>query len=79
MSCRQDWHQTSSQVVVTVYAKNSLPAQSSVKANRTTVSGAGGAGLRTRVFVASDFDEPTGRSRSAARCSLVACLVCRCG
>ncbi|KAM6381511.1 integrin beta-1-binding protein 2 isoform 2-T3 [Pluvialis apricaria] len=33
--CRQDWHQTSSQVVVTVYAKNPLPALSSVKANHT--------------------------------------------
>lgn len=79
VSCRQDWHQTSSQVVVTVYAKNPLPAHSSVKANRTTVSGAGGAGLGTRVFMASHFDEPTGRSRSAACCSLMACLVCRCG
>ncbi|KAM9600768.1 integrin beta-1-binding protein 2 isoform 2-T2 [Morphnus guianensis] len=37
VSCRQDWHQTSSQVVVTVYAKNPLPALSSVKANRTVV------------------------------------------
>uniref|UniRef100_A0A8C3JT39 Integrin subunit beta 1 binding protein 2 n=1 Tax=Calidris pygmaea TaxID=425635 RepID=A0A8C3JT39_9CHAR len=37
VSCRQDWHQTSSQVVVTVYAKNPLPALSSVKANRTTL------------------------------------------
>ncbi|KAM9373660.1 integrin beta-1-binding protein 2 isoform 1-T1 [Phaethornis superciliosus] len=35
VSCRQDWHQTSSQVVVTVYAKNPLPLLSSVKANRT--------------------------------------------
>ncbi|NXJ79281.1 CHRD1 protein, partial [Trogon melanurus] len=33
--CRQDWHQTSSQVVVTVYARNPLPTLSSVKANRT--------------------------------------------
>ncbi|XP_059714876.1 integrin beta-1-binding protein 2 isoform X2 [Haemorhous mexicanus] len=33
--CRQDWHQTGSQVVMTVYAKNPLPALSSVKANRT--------------------------------------------
>ncbi|XP_057228584.1 integrin beta-1-binding protein 2 [Malurus melanocephalus] len=33
--CRQDWHQTGSQVVVTVYAKNPLPALSTVKANRT--------------------------------------------
>uniref|UniRef100_A0A8C0VMD3 Integrin subunit beta 1 binding protein 2 n=1 Tax=Cyanistes caeruleus TaxID=156563 RepID=A0A8C0VMD3_CYACU len=35
--CRQDWHQTSGQVVVTVYAKNPLPALSSVKANRTVL------------------------------------------
>ncbi|XP_051649048.1 integrin beta-1-binding protein 2 [Manacus candei] len=35
--CRQDWHQTSSQVVVTVYAKNPLPALSSIKANRTVL------------------------------------------
>ncbi|NXK05959.1 CHRD1 protein, partial [Herpetotheres cachinnans] len=37
VSSRQDWHQTSSQVVVTVYAKNPLPALSSVKANRTVL------------------------------------------
>ncbi|NXC12525.1 CHRD1 protein, partial [Corythaeola cristata] len=37
VSCRQDWHQTSSHVVVTVYAKNPLPAFSSVKANRTVL------------------------------------------
>ncbi|NWU88950.1 CHRD1 protein, partial [Upupa epops] len=37
VSCRQDWHQTSSQVVVTVYAKNPLPALSSVKANQTVL------------------------------------------
>ncbi|XP_074963026.1 integrin beta-1-binding protein 2 isoform X2 [Phalacrocorax aristotelis] len=37
VSCRQDWHQTGSQVVVTVYAKNPLPALSSVKANRTVL------------------------------------------
>ncbi|NXW03249.1 CHRD1 protein, partial [Fregetta grallaria] len=37
VSCRQDWHQTSSQVVVTVYAKNPLPALSSVKASRTVL------------------------------------------
>uniref|UniRef100_A0A8C0BY27 Integrin subunit beta 1 binding protein 2 n=1 Tax=Buteo japonicus TaxID=224669 RepID=A0A8C0BY27_9AVES len=37
VSCRQDWHQTSSQVVVTVYAKNPLPALSSVKANHTVL------------------------------------------
>jgi len=38
VSCRQDWHQTSSQVVVTIYGKNPLPTLSSVKANRTVVS-----------------------------------------
>ncbi|XP_009995367.1 PREDICTED: integrin beta-1-binding protein 2 [Chaetura pelagica] len=37
VSCRQDWHQTSSHVVVTVYAKNPLPTLSSVKANRTVL------------------------------------------
>ncbi|CAM4603848.1 unnamed protein product [Lepidochelys olivacea] len=37
VSCRQDWHQTSSQVVVTIYAKNPLPALSSVTANRTVI------------------------------------------
>ncbi|NXX15264.1 CHRD1 protein, partial [Podargus strigoides] len=37
VSCRQDWHQTSSQVVVTIYAKNPLPTLSSVKANRTVL------------------------------------------
>ncbi|XP_067404032.1 integrin beta-1-binding protein 2 isoform X1 [Emydura macquarii macquarii] len=37
VSCRQDWHQTSSQVVVTIYAKNPLPALSCVKANRTVL------------------------------------------
>uniref|UniRef100_A0A803XT85 CS domain-containing protein n=1 Tax=Meleagris gallopavo TaxID=9103 RepID=A0A803XT85_MELGA len=37
VSCRQDWHQTSSQVVVTIYGKNPLPTLSSVKANRTVL------------------------------------------
>ncbi|NXA45772.1 CHRD1 protein, partial [Nothocercus julius] len=37
VSCRQDWHQTSSHVVVTVYARNPLPALSTVKANRTVL------------------------------------------
>ncbi|XP_051486269.1 integrin beta-1-binding protein 2 isoform X2 [Apus apus] len=37
VSCRQDWHQTSSHVVVTVYAKNPLPTLSRVKANRTVL------------------------------------------
>lgn len=66
VSCRQDWHQTSSQVVVTVYGKNPLPTLSSVKANRTVVSGAGRAGLWMRAFMASDFDEPTARSQPGA-------------
>ncbi|XP_070616186.1 integrin beta-1-binding protein 2 [Erythrolamprus reginae] len=34
-SCRQDWHQTSSQVVVTLYARTPLPHLSCIKANRT--------------------------------------------
>uniref|UniRef100_A0A8C4KMN3 Integrin subunit beta 1 binding protein 2 n=1 Tax=Dromaius novaehollandiae TaxID=8790 RepID=A0A8C4KMN3_DRONO len=37
VSCRQDWHQTGSRVVVTVYARNPLPALSTVKANRTVL------------------------------------------
>ncbi|XP_062440735.1 integrin beta-1-binding protein 2 [Rhea pennata] len=37
VSCRQDWHQTSSHVVVTVYAKNPLPTLSTIKANRTVL------------------------------------------
>ncbi|XP_062998207.1 integrin beta-1-binding protein 2 isoform X2 [Elgaria multicarinata webbii] len=37
VSCRQDWHQTSSQVVVTIYAKIPLPDLSSVKANQTVL------------------------------------------
>lgn len=37
VSCRQDWHQTSSQVVVTLYARTPLPHLSSIKANRTGV------------------------------------------
>ncbi|NXD16733.1 CHRD1 protein, partial [Nothocercus nigrocapillus] len=37
VSCRQDWHQTSSHVVVTLYARNPLPALSTVKANRTVL------------------------------------------
>uniref|UniRef100_A0A674IAK7 Integrin subunit beta 1 binding protein 2 n=1 Tax=Terrapene triunguis TaxID=2587831 RepID=A0A674IAK7_9SAUR len=37
VSCRQDWHQTSSQVVVTIYSKNPLPALSSVTASRTVI------------------------------------------
>ncbi|KAM4695983.1 integrin beta-1-binding protein 2 [Rhinophrynus dorsalis] len=35
VSCRYDWHQTSSLVVITVYAKTALPDLSQVLANRT--------------------------------------------
>lgn len=42
---------------MTVYTKNPLPTLSSVKANRTVVSGAGRAGLGMRAFMAPDFDE----------------------
>nr|XP_056715577.1 integrin beta-1-binding protein 2 [Euleptes europaea] len=37
VSCRHDWHQTSSQVVVTIYAKTPLPELSFVKANCTVL------------------------------------------
>nr|XP_033802671.1 integrin beta-1-binding protein 2 isoform X2 [Geotrypetes seraphini] len=37
MPCRQDWHQTSGQVVITIYAKNSVPELSRIQANRTVV------------------------------------------
>ncbi|XP_063169414.1 integrin beta-1-binding protein 2 [Candoia aspera] len=37
VSCRQDWHQTSSHVMVTIYAKTPLPHLSSVKANCTAL------------------------------------------
>ncbi|XP_060126053.1 cysteine and histidine-rich domain-containing protein 1-like isoform X2 [Zootoca vivipara] len=37
VSCWHDWHQTGSQVVVTIYAKTPRPNLSSVKANRTTL------------------------------------------
>ncbi|XP_048371054.1 integrin beta-1-binding protein 2 [Sphaerodactylus townsendi] len=37
VSCRHDWHQTISQVVVTIYAKTPLPELSFVKANRTVL------------------------------------------
>ncbi|KAF7237406.1 Cysteine and histidine-rich domain-containing protein 1 [Varanus komodoensis] len=46
LACRQDWHQTGGQVVVTVYAKSPLPDRSSVKANRT--------GLDTHVVFEGD-------------------------
>ncbi|KAG8448278.1 hypothetical protein GDO86_015392 [Hymenochirus boettgeri] len=35
VSCRYDWHQTSSVVVITVYAKTAIPDHSQVLANRT--------------------------------------------
>ncbi|XP_078140389.1 cysteine and histidine-rich domain-containing protein 1a [Centroberyx gerrardi] len=35
--CRFDWHQTGSQVIISIYAKNSLPELSYVEANSTTV------------------------------------------
>uniref|UniRef100_A0AAR2JAK6 Cysteine and histidine-rich domain-containing protein 1 n=1 Tax=Pygocentrus nattereri TaxID=42514 RepID=A0AAR2JAK6_PYGNA len=35
--CRFDWHQTGSQVTITVYAKNSIPELSYVDGNSTTV------------------------------------------
>lgn len=37
MPCRFDWHQTGSQVIISIYAKNSLPELSYVEANSTTV------------------------------------------
>uniref|UniRef100_A0A673GW89 CS domain-containing protein n=1 Tax=Sinocyclocheilus rhinocerous TaxID=307959 RepID=A0A673GW89_9TELE len=37
--CRFDWHQTGSQVTMSIYAKNSNPELCSVKANSTSVSG----------------------------------------
>lgn len=36
--CRFDWHQTGSQVIISIYAKNALPELSYVDANSTTVS-----------------------------------------
>ncbi|XP_051791079.1 cysteine and histidine-rich domain-containing protein 1 [Erpetoichthys calabaricus] len=35
VSCRHDWHQTACQVVITVYAKNTIPDLSYIEANRT--------------------------------------------
>uniref|UniRef100_A0AAZ3Q7E2 Cysteine and histidine-rich domain-containing protein 1 n=1 Tax=Oncorhynchus tshawytscha TaxID=74940 RepID=A0AAZ3Q7E2_ONCTS len=35
--CRFDWHQTGSQVIISIYAKNSLPAVSYVEGNSCTV------------------------------------------
>lgn len=36
--CRFDWHQTGSQVIISIYAKNAVPELSYVEANSTTVS-----------------------------------------
>lgn len=36
--CRFDWHQTGSQVIISIYAKNAVPELSYVDANSTTVS-----------------------------------------
>ncbi|KAM3857542.1 cysteine and histidine-rich domain-containing protein 1 [Diretmus argenteus] len=38
VACRYDWHQTGSNVVVTIYAKNANPEFSTVEANRTVLS-----------------------------------------
>ncbi|XP_013889329.1 cysteine and histidine-rich domain-containing protein 1 [Austrofundulus limnaeus] len=38
VACRYDWHQTGSCVVVTIYAKNSIPDSCSIEANRTVLS-----------------------------------------
>ncbi|NP_001003457.1 uncharacterized protein LOC445063 [Danio rerio] len=38
VACRHDWHQTGSQVVVTIYAKNCNPDHSYVEANRTVLT-----------------------------------------
>ncbi|KAK6480256.1 cysteine and histidine-rich domain-containing protein 1-like [Huso huso] len=38
VACRHDWHQTGSQVVITVYAKNAVQEQSYIEANRTTLT-----------------------------------------
>lgn len=39
VACRHDWHQTGNNVVVTIYAKNSIPDNCCIEANRTVVSG----------------------------------------
>ncbi len=35
--CRFDWHQTGSQVIMSIYAKNAVPELSSVEGNSTVV------------------------------------------
>ncbi|XP_078077932.1 cysteine and histidine-rich domain-containing protein 1-like isoform X2 [Mustelus asterias] len=36
--CRHDWHQTGGQVIITIYAKNSIPELSYVEANSTVLN-----------------------------------------
>ncbi|KAL4647093.1 cysteine and histidine-rich domain-containing protein 1-like [Arapaima gigas] len=36
--CRFDWHQTGSQVIISIYAKNAVPELSSVEANSTVLN-----------------------------------------
>uniref|UniRef100_A0A667XBR5 Cysteine and histidine-rich domain-containing protein 1 n=1 Tax=Myripristis murdjan TaxID=586833 RepID=A0A667XBR5_9TELE len=36
--CRFDWHQTGGQVIISIYAKNSIPEMSYVEANSTTLN-----------------------------------------
>ncbi|XP_042190388.1 cysteine and histidine-rich domain-containing protein 1a isoform X1 [Callorhinchus milii] len=36
--CRHDWHQTGGQVIITIYAKNSIPELSFVEANSTVLN-----------------------------------------
>ncbi|XP_068163978.1 cysteine and histidine-rich domain-containing protein 1 [Antennarius striatus] len=38
VACRHDWHQTGSNVVVTIYAKNANPELTCIEANRTVLS-----------------------------------------
>ncbi|CAB1351382.1 unnamed protein product [Coregonus sp. 'balchen'] len=38
VACRHDWHQTATQVYVTIYAKNANPELSYVEANRTVLT-----------------------------------------
>lgn len=52
VACRYDWHQTGNCVVVTIYAKNSIPDFCSIEANRTVVSG-----LTQKEFLKTDHSE----------------------
>lgn len=45
--CRFDWHQTGSQVIISIYAKNAIPELSYVDANSTTVREATADGFET--------------------------------